>query len=145
MDILLAEDQWRDIPDLLDYLEMLQMTVFRGAPILLEEVSAFKALSQVARRLNNRLQIYPITPKGNKFLRAQPTADAWNQGRIRTPFEAPWVADFHREVKRFTGKQGGKDNRVDAMTQLEDYLEKLFAGLATAQSGGETAMGSSPF
>lgn len=145
MDILLAEDRWFSIPDLLDYLEHLQATVFRGAPILLEEVSAFKALSQIAHRLRKKLQIYPVTPKGNKFLRAQPTAEAWNKGRIRTPLEATWVADFHHEARRFTGRQGGHDNRVDAMTQLFDYSDHVLAAMAGARWGGESTMASSPF
>jgi hypothetical protein len=145
LDILLAEDQWRDIPDLLDYLETLQKTVFRGAPILLEEVSAFKALSQTARRLKKRLNLTSITPHGNKYLRAQPTADAWNEGRIRTPIDAPWVADFHFEARRFTGKRGGKDNRIDALTQLYDYAEHVHGQLAAGESGGENMFTSSPF
>lgn len=145
LDVLLAEDQWRDIPDLLDYLEHLQRVVFRGAPIVLEEVSAFKALSQVARRLKKRLNLTSVTPHGNKFLRAQPTADAWNEGRIRTPLDAPWVADFHFETRRFTGKRGGKDNRVDALTQLYDYAERVHGMLAAGESGGESMMHGSPF
>jgi hypothetical protein len=145
MDVLLAEDEWREIPDLLDYLEHLQTVVFPGAPIVLEEVSAFKALSQVARRLNKRLRLYSVIPKGNKYLRAQPSAAAWNEGRIRTPFDAPWVAAFIHEAQRFTGKSGGKDNRVDAMTQLYDYSDHVLASMAEAQSGGETSMAQSPF
>ena len=145
MDVLLAEDEWRDIPDLLDYLETLQAVTFKGAPILLEEVSAFKALSQIARRLNKRLQLYPVVPKGNKYLRAQPTSEAWNKGRIRTPMDAPWVASFHAEARRFTGKAGGKDNRIDAMTQLFDYSEAALASYAGAVSGGSSSMAGSPF
>ena len=111
IDVLHAEDQWRDIPDLLDYLELLQRQQYRGAPVLLEEVSAFKALSQVARRLNPKLRLVRVTPRGSKLFRAQPAGQAWNSGRIRTPFggiyDGPWVPDFHREVQRFTGKAGG--------------------------------------
>lgn len=145
VDVLLAEDQWRDWPELLDYLQVLQTQVFPGAPILLEEVSAFKALSKVARRLNKQLSIYPVTPKGDKWFRAQPAGNAWNKGRIRTPIAAPWVDGFHKEAKRFTGKPGGKDNRIDALTQLYDYSEHALAALAQAQGGSPTAMASSPF
>lgn len=145
VDILHAEDQWRDIPDLLDYLETLQRITFRGAPILLEEVSAFKALSQVAARLNKRLQICPVTPRGNKYLRAQPAAAAWNAGRIRVPMDAAWAADFLHEARRFTGRDGGRDNRVDALTQLYDYAEHALAAMAGAEAGGVSTMASSPF
>jgi hypothetical protein len=145
MDLLLAEDQWRDMPELLDYLEYLQTEAFPGAPILLEEVSAFKALSQMARRLNPKLRLTAITPKGNKFLRAQPAAKAWNNGRIRTPLDGPWVPGMHREAHRFTGKAGGHDNRIDAMTQLYDYAERAHGAQAQGESGGELQMFSSPF
>jgi hypothetical protein len=146
IDVLLAEDQWRDTPDLLDYLELLQRTMFRGAPVLLEEVSAFKALSQMARRLNPKLQLYPITPRGSKLLRARPAAKAWNTGRIRTPINAPWVVDFHREAQRFTGRAGGKDNRVDALTQLFDYADLALNAAGGAEIGGDRLeSASSPF
>jgi len=149
IDCLHAEDQWRDIPDLLDYLEHLQTSVYRGAPILIEEVSAFKALSQVAARLNPKLRLYRVTPRGSKFLRAQPTGVAWNAGRIRVPFGGvyggPWVLDFIREAQRFTGRAGGKDNRVDALTQLFDYAGAALASIAGAETGGESEWASSPF
>lgn len=147
LDILHAEEQWRDIPELADYLETLQTDArhFPGAPVILEEVSAFKALSQTAARLNPRARFYPVTPKGNKYLRAQPAAAAWNAGRIRLPVNAPWVADFVKEAQRFTGVEGGRDNRVDALTQLYDYCDKLLAAYAEAVSGGESEMASSPF
>lgn len=149
LDVLLAEDQWRDWPDLLDYLELLQTETFSGAPILLEEVSAFKALSQMAARLNPKLMLYPVTPKGSKLLRAQPAGKAWGGGRIRVPFggayDGAWVPDFIREAHRFTGRQGGKDNRVDAMTQMFDYADFALAQLDGAESGGELSMASSPY
>ena len=145
VDVLHAEDQWRDTPDLLDYLEYLQREQYAGAPILLEEVSAFKILSQVARRLNPKLRLYPITPKGSKLLRAQPAAKAVAQCRIRVPVFAPWVDAFLREMSRFTGKAGGKDNMVDALTQLFDYADGLLSAAAEADWGGEVGMASSPF
>jgi hypothetical protein len=147
IDVLLAVEQWRDIPDLVDYLETLQTDPghYPGAPVILEEVSAFKALSQIASRVNSRARFYPVTPKGNKFLRAQPAALAWNQGRIRVPLDEPWALDFIREAQRFTGREGGRDNRVDALTQLYDYCERLLAAYAEAVSGGESMMASSPF
>jgi hypothetical protein len=149
LDLLLAEDQWRDWADLLDYLELLQTEVFRGAPILLEEVSAFKALSTMAARLNPRLMLYPVTPHGSKLLRAQPTAKAWARGHVRVPlggtYDGAWVADFLREVARFTGKAGGRDNRVDALTQLYDHAGVALLGMDGAESGEALSMASSPF
>jgi hypothetical protein len=140
LDILFAEDQWRKTPDLLDHLEVMQAASYRGAPVILEEVSAFKTLSDVAAEMNPNLRLYAYTPHGSKLLRAQPCAKAWNKGRIRVPLNAPWVADFLKETTRFTGKAGGKDNRVDAMTQLYDYAEHALAAMAGAQTGGNRQM-----
>jgi phage terminase large subunit-like protein len=150
LDVLSAEDHWFEWPDLLDHLEELQAKTYRGAPILLEEVSAFKALSAVARRLNRKLRMYPITPRGNKWLRAQPAAKAWGRGHIRLPFggehDGPWVKSFIDEAQRFTGRAGGKDNRVDAMTQLYDYADVALASLDDVAADGDMLeMASSPF
>jgi hypothetical protein len=145
LDILHVEDRWLDPTDLLDHLERLQTAEFRGAPVLLEEVSAFRMLSRIAARLNPKLGLYAVTPRGSKLLRAQPTAKAWNRGHVRVPLNAPWVVDFLRETSRFTGRSGGKDNRVDALTQLFDYAESAFAGMASAASGGEVEAANSPW
>jgi hypothetical protein len=146
VDVIFAADEWRTTPDLLDYLEALAATDYPGLSYLLEEVSAFKVISQVARRLSKRVRLYPVIPRGNKLLRSIPTSEAWNEGRIRVPFAAPWdVAGFIREAQLFTGKAGGKDNRVDALTQLYDWAEKALAGFVEAETAGETTMGASPF
>jgi phage terminase large subunit-like protein len=155
MDILSAEDRWFDWPDLLDYLEELQTKTYRGANILLEEVSAFKALSAVAKRLNRKLRLYPITPRGSKWMRAQPASKAWARGHIRLPlpaalgggkYDGPWVKSYIDEANRFTGRPGGKDNRIDAMTQLFDYAEVALASLEDMSTDGDTLeMANSPF
>jgi len=145
LDVLHAEDKWFDVPTLLDHLEHLQTNVYRGAPVLLEEVAAFKALSQVARRLNPKLRLYPVTPRASKYLRAQPCAQAWNRGRVRVPIDSPWVLAFVRQVLRFTGRAGGRDNVVDALTQLFDYADRALLLLGGAETGGDLTMSSSPF
>lgn len=144
MDILLAEERRDEIPDTVDHLEELAEPR-PGAPIVLEEVSAFKALGQVARRLDlervkrgeqpARLPIVSWTPVGSKFVRALPTAAAVRFGRIRVPRDAHWVAAYREQLRRFTGRDGVQDNMVDATTQLYDYFEKR---LRTAKSKPRT-------
>ncbi len=59
----------------------------------------------------------------DKFVRAQPVAAAWNQGRIRVPepnAAHPWVGDFVKEVRRFTGADGETDDQVDALAAAFD-------------------------
>lgn len=121
LDLLHVEDRWCEPGDLLDELDRLQHEEFPGAMIVIETVGAFKMLVSIAARTHPRLRLTGITPKTSKYLRARPAAAAWNEGRIRVPLDAPWVADFLDEARRFTGKAGGKDNRVDALTQLYDY------------------------
>lgn len=155
VDLLLVEDIWLETPELLDHLEAHLLgqgaasdPLWRGSPVLLEEVSAFKALSQMARRTHKRLaqRLVPVTPRGSKRLRAEPSGQAWGEGRIRVRHGAAWVPGFVREAKRFTGRAGGKDNRVDAVTQLFDYADRALAAMAVgAQSAGDRIMVSSPF
>ena len=64
-----------------------------------------------------------VAATGDKFLRAQPSAAAWNAGRIRVPTDARTMrsttdddlASFVRVVTRFSG-MGGEDDDVDALS-----------------------------
>jgi len=68
-------------------------------------------------------------PKGDKFVRAQPVAAAWNEGRILVPEEAPWLSSFLDEVLNFTGVSDLHDDQVDA-------LAAAFDGLSGGSTGG---------
>ena len=65
--------------------------------------------------------------------------------RIRTPLDGAWVAGMHREAHRFTGKAGGKDNCIDAMTQLYDYAEHVHSFIIGAESGGDSTLSGGGF
>ena len=141
MDVLLAYEKHQEIPDLVDELESLDEDWH--CPWILEEVSAFKSVSQVARRLDRErvrrkqspagLRLISHRPKVSKFVRALPTAAGIRFGRIRVPREGWWVPAFMKQLAAFTGRPGGKDNLVDALTQLHDYFEKTMAN-ATARA-----------
>lgn len=139
VDVVHAEETWLEGMDLLDHLEGLQSIAYPGAPVLLEEVGAFALLSQVGARLNQKLQIHAVTPKGSKFWRAQPTARAAVHSLIRVPETGEWVDRFCKRLRAFTGKPGGDDAEVDALTQLYDQAE-LYFGVKHdgAASGGES-------
>lgn len=89
----------------------------------------------------------PLTqrpPKGDKFVRAQPVAAAWNRGEILVPAgeddrdidpdelvngrrrrvrPAPeWVNDFLAEVAGFTGVNDKHDDQIDALAAAYDEL-----------------------
>jgi len=148
VDVLHAEDKWFDPGTLLDHLQHLQQHEFPGAPIIIEAVGAFKMLQGIAARTHPKLRLYSVVPTTSKYLRAQPCAQAWNEGRVRVPLDSPWVADFLHETRRFTGKQGGKDNRVDALTQLFDYggvVLGAFDAPPEDDASGDRVMPQSPF
>lgn len=155
MDILQAEEHHEEIPETVDRLELLHLA-WDGAPIVLEEVSAFKAISQVSRRLDDerrrrgeRKANLPITswvPRGSKLIRAQPTAGGVQFGRVRGPASASWLAVYRQRLRRFTGREGGKDGLVDATVQLYDWFERRLAvARVRGRSGGERTMAASPY
>ena len=55
-----------------------------------------------------------VPATADKFVRAQPMADAWNAGLILLPTEAPWLDDFIEEYVSFTGIDDDHDDQVDA-------------------------------
>ncbi|MCK6552644.1 hypothetical protein L6R52_42870 [Myxococcota bacterium] len=60
---------------------------------------------------------------GDKFVRAQPFAAAWNSGQILLPANAPpWVADVVGELGSFTGINDDCDDIVDAAANGFDEL-----------------------
>jgi predicted phage terminase large subunit-like protein len=62
---------------------------------------------------------------GDKFVRAQPVAAAWNAGRVLVPADSkryPWVDAFVSEVVNFTGVEDGHDDQVDALAAVFDML-----------------------
>lgn len=142
LDILLVREEHEEVPDTLSYLDHLQNVDHPGAVCLVEEVSAFAIISQIAPRLDDiDLHITPIVPKGSKAVRAIPTARANAHRRIRVPLDAPWLDLLQRRMRSFTGKKGGKDGVVDALTQLFDYADGQLKGMGVgAASGGEREM-----
>jgi len=146
LDVIWAEQLWLEPLDLLQFLFDLQHVHYVGAPVLLEEASAFRILELVAARTHEQLAIVPVTPRGSKMLRSLPTAASAREQRVRVPEQGDWVPKFCKEVRTFTGKPGRKDNMVDALTQLHDYAEfALGIQEAGATSGGTSSMGRSGY
>ena len=64
----------------------------------------------------------------DKFVRAQPAAAAWNQGKILLPatdngHQHTWVTELIDEVCSFTGVGDAHDDIVDALDSLWDELD----------------------
>lgn len=62
---------------------------------------------------------------GDKFIRAQPVAAAWNAGRVLVPADGakhPWLDEFVAELVSFTGTGDDHDDQVDALAAAFDVL-----------------------
>jgi len=83
---------------------------------------------QVLRSMDRALRIVGVPTTSDKFGRAQAVAAAWNQGRVRLPPEAPWLADFVRVVTGFTGVRDRHDDDVDALSVGWNHAVRVVAG-----------------
>jgi hypothetical protein len=141
VDVVWAVELHLDAFELLELLEQMQTVHYPGAPVLLEEVSAFKLLGQIAARMHRRLDLIAVTPRGSKYLRSLPSSRTARERRMRLPERGDWIPAFAKQLRNFTGKPGGKDNAVDALTQLHDHAEiDLGIKEAPARSGSERTL-----
>ncbi len=70
------------------------------------------------------LDIIGVPARYNKYARAMPAADAWNAGRLRVPAIASWdVGALVNEAINFTGGDGERDDRIDALVGAFDALD----------------------
>lgn len=70
-------------------------------------------------------QVSRIQAVGDKYVRAQGYAAAWNEGRILVPDDSeafPWVDAFVAEHVSFTGLEDAQDDQVDAGAAMHDLL-----------------------
>jgi len=89
-----------------------------GAPLHIEASRDGKAIARTLRQINPRLLLTETPARGDKFVRSQPVATAWNEGRVRVPSSGtahPWVGPFLETVLRFTGVSDAHDDDVDAL------------------------------
>lgn len=76
-----------------------------------------------------------VNADGDKFVRAQPVAAAWNAGKVLVPVGAPWVEAFVAEICGFTGIDDDNDDQVDALSAAFDVLNDnapTFEGMTEA-------------
>jgi phage terminase large subunit-like protein len=74
------------------------------------------------------------TGSADKFVRAQPAATSWNQGKVLLPTgededdAAPlWATELLAVVQGFTGVNDSRDDEVDALAALHDELSVPYA------------------
>jgi predicted phage terminase large subunit-like protein len=66
-----------------------------------------------------------VQAPADKFIRAQPVAAAWNDGKILVPRDAPWLDDLLLELASFTGVNDVHDDQVDALAAAFDSSAEL--------------------
>jgi predicted phage terminase large subunit-like protein len=95
---------------------------FGQTAINVEAVGGFKAIPQMLKAIRPDIRVNEITPIGDKFMRAQPAASAWNAGRILVPNDSPaWLGPFLDELAKFTGVHDAADDQVDALAHAWNH------------------------
>ena len=96
---------------------------FGGTPLHIESTRDGKELARVLQGVSREIVVQFVPAAGDKFLRAQPVAAAWNAGRVRVPMDARSMrqttdedlAAFVRVVTAFAGMGDREDDDVDAL------------------------------
>jgi predicted phage terminase large subunit-like protein len=89
-----------------------------GAKVAVEAIGAFKAVPQLLREQDPTIRLIEVNAlMGDKFMRAQGLAAAWNQGRVEVPQGSPpWLKPYLSEMQDFTGLGDAEDDQVDGST-----------------------------
>jgi len=116
--ILEVDRQWRTVPKFMDDLKAFQARWGDGRARV-EAFGMARAIPDMLKATGEGASIDGDTPSGDKFLRAQPAAAAWNDpdgSRILVPIKAPWLKDFLAEVEDFTGVNDAHDDQIDCLS-----------------------------
>jgi phage terminase large subunit-like protein len=109
---------------------------FPGSNMLWYTSTTERGVADLVRKdpdTKRSIPLLPVIAGADKFVRAQPFAAAWNDGRVLLPSEAylanmgktaEWVPDFVGEVFAFTGVGDQRDDMVDAGAAAHDLLAK---------------------
>jgi predicted phage terminase large subunit-like protein len=89
--------------------------------VLIEDVGAGSSLIQELRR-ESALNIAAIVPKDDKKTRMMAATSPIEGGRVFVPTEAPWLADFQREIVAFPN--GKHDDQVDSLSQFLNWAKE---------------------
>jgi predicted phage terminase large subunit-like protein len=79
---------------------------------------------QVLKAVDHNIKVEPVevAGQGDKFMRMQGVAAAWNAGRVLVPAgpdeRFPWRKEFLEELEDITGVGDEIDDQGDALTHL---------------------------
>ena len=110
-----------EYPDLLAKVKAL-ITEWRIYLAIIEDHGVGSALIQQLRR-DTDIAIRPMKPKLDKAARFAAVTHLIEQGKVYLPKEAPWLADFKRELSAFP--HGRHDDQVDSVSQFLHWSDTL--------------------
>lgn len=117
---------------------------FGGTPLHIEATRDGKDLGESLRKIAPGIAVKYVAATGDKFIRAQPSAAAWNAGRIRVPADSRAMrsttdddlAAFVRVVTAFSGMGDREDDDVDALAHAWSIASAKRAGVSTGHVSG---------
>lgn len=95
---------------------------YPGAPMWWYAPGPETGVADLLNTLDPALKLQALPATADKFVRAQPVAAAWNEGKVLLPREAPWLGVFLKVVLNFTGLGDVKDDDVDALAAAYDAM-----------------------
>lgn len=121
-------DVWRgklEFPGLLRKVIELAQT-HNARTLLIEDKASGQQLIQALRGSNIQGVPDPIgrTPELDKYSRAAGVSSMVEAGQLLLPEDAHWLAEFRKELLAFPNSK--HDDQVDALSQLLDYVRRLW-------------------
>jgi len=116
--ILEVDRERRSVPKFMTDLSAFQAR-WGNTSAKVEAFGMAKAIPDMLVATDEDARVEGDTPPGDKFLRAQPAAAAWNDpegSRLLVPISAPWLKDFLGELEDFTGVNDAHDDQVDCVS-----------------------------
>ena len=125
--VVSAKDRGADqVVEVLDYytgqvdldtlaVELVKLQKRWSAHVYVEVNGVGAGLPALIRRINPEIKVHDVRSINSKYLRAQPAASAWNDGRLRLKEGADYVPDLVRRIRSFTGAGDLRDDDVDAL------------------------------
>lgn len=107
-----------EFPDLRRRIES-QANQFGASLVLIEEAGSGVQLNQDLKA-NTKLSFKGVIPKDDKATRLLGVTHLIEGGRIAIPKNAPWLAEFQREITLFPN--GKHDDQVDSLSQFLKWL-----------------------
>lgn len=113
-DVLFVWEERLKSPDVVSYLARI-FSSLPNAMIAFETMAAGKAQFQFLQLEHPELNIVEIKTTSSKRIRANACAAGAARGRLRVAAQGKWVGAFCEQLRKFTGSEGKRDDKVDAV------------------------------